>query len=109
MEIKGKPKEKEVIKEIIEIVKYPEKNEIKEKKLEINNYENIELKGKEKRKDEIMKMKGRLFLYLINSARNKQNKNILRKYFFKYFKKILQIQRDEDRKIFKEKQVEKEN
>ena len=109
MEIKGKPKEKEVIKEIIEIVKYTEKNEIKEKKLEINNYENIELKGKEKRKDEIMKMKGRLFLYLINSARNKQNKNILRKYFFKYFKKILQIQRDEDRKIFKEKQDEKEN
>ena len=109
MEIKGKPKEKEVIKEIIEIVKYPEKNEIKEKKLEIKNYENIELKGKEKRKDEIMKMKGRLFLYLINSARNKQNKNILRKYFSKYFKKILQIQRDEERKIFKEKQDEKDN
>ena len=107
MEIKGVPKEKE---RIIEIVKSPEKKEIKEQKLEINNYENIELKGKEKRKDEIMKMKGRVFLYLINSARNKQDKNILRKYFSKYLKKILQIQRDEDRKIFKEKQdeIEKE-
>ena len=101
MEIKGIPKEKE---RIIEIVKSPEKKEIKEQKLEIYNYENIELKGKEKRKDEIMKMKGRVFLYLINSARNKQDKNILRKYFNKYLKKILQIQRDEDRKIFKEKQ-----
>ena len=101
MEIKGIPKEKE---RIIEIVKSPEKKEIKEQKLEIYNYENIELKGKEKRKDEIMKMKGRVFLFLINSARNKQDKNILRKYFNKYLKKILQIQRDEDRKIFKEKQ-----
>ena len=106
MEIKGEPKEKE---RIIEIVKSPEKKEIKEQKLEINNYENIELKGKEKRKDEIMKMKGRLFLYLINSARNKQDKNILRKYFTKYLKKILQIQRDEDRRNFKEKQDEMEN
>ena len=102
MEIKGKPKEiteKLIVKEI------PEIKEIKN--YEIENYENILLKGKEKRKDEIMKMKGRLFLYLINSARKKQNKNILRKYFNKYFKKIIQLQRKEDRKLFEEKEKEK--
>ena len=62
------------------------------------------LKGKEKRRDDINKMKGRLFLYLINSARKKQDKNILRKYFNKYFKKVIQIQREEDRRNFEEKE-----
>ena len=82
----------------------PKKEKIKIHEIESN--ENIDLIGKEKGKDDIIKMKGRLFLHLINSENKKQNKNLLRKYFNKYFKKIIQIQRKEDRKLFEEKQKE---
>ena len=78
----------------------------KEKPYEIKNYEKIMLKGSTKRRDDIIKMKGRLFLYLINSANKAQNKNLLAKYFNRYFKKIIQLQREEDRRIFEEKQKE---
>ena len=94
MEIKGQPKKKE------------QKKEIKKMKYEIENYDKILLKGEEKRKDDINKMKARLFLYLINSAKKKQNKNILRKYFNKYFRKIIKLQREEDRKNYEEKEKE---
>ena len=107
MEIKGKEKTEKIkeIKEITEIREVKEIKEIKEKpQYKMGNYEKIMLKGKEKRRDDIIKMKARLFLYSISSAKNKQNKNILRKYFYKYFKKVIQIQREEDRRIFEEKE-----
>ena len=62
----------------------------------------------ETNKEEILKMKARIFLHMVKCVKNKQNKNILRKYFTKYFKKVVQIQREEDRKIFEEQQ-KKEN
>ena len=80
--------------------------EKKEVIYEIKNDEKIILKENEKRRDDIIKMKARLFLYLINSVNKKQNKNLLAKYFYKYFKKIIQLQREEDRRIFEEKQKE---
>ena len=62
------------------------------------------VKEKEINKDEILKMKARIFLHMVNCVKNKQNKNILRKYFTKYFKKVVQLQREEDRKNFEEQQ-----
>ena len=100
-----KEKEKEEnIKVRNQKIYIPKKEKIKIHEIESN--ENIDLIGKEKGKDDIIKMKGRLFLHLINSENKKQNKNLLRKYFNKYFKKIIQIQRKEDRKLFEEKQKE---
>ena len=63
---------------------------------------------KEINEEEILKMKARIFLHMVNCVRNKQNKNILRKYFTRYFKKVVQLQREEDRKNFEEQQ-RKEN
>ena len=71
---------------------------------EMENYKNKLEDEERKRKEEIKKMTGRIFLHLINSVKKKQNKNILRKYFTKYFKKIIRIQREEDRKNFEEKE-----
>ena len=57
-----------------------------------------------KKNKEMSLMKARILLHIINSVKNKQNKNILRKYFTKYFKKVIQLQREEDRQIFEEEQ-----
>ena len=57
-----------------------------------------------KKNKEILLMKTRIFLHLIKCVKDKQNKNILRKYFTKYFKKVIQLQREEDRKNFEEQQ-----
>ena len=43
-------------------------------------------------------MKARILLHNKRSIQDRQKKNILKKYFIKYFKKIMQIQREEDRK-----------
>ena len=51
-------------------------------------------------------MKSRIFLHLIKCIKDKQNKKILRKYFTKYCKKVIQLQREEDRKKFEERQRE---
>ena len=54
--------------------------------------------------DKEKRMKTRIFLHLIKSVQDKQNKNILRKYFTRYFKKVLRLQREEDRKNFEEQE-----
>ena len=54
--------------------------------------------------DKEKRMKARIFLYMIKNIKDKQNKNILRKYFTKYFKKVVQLQREEDRINFEEKE-----
>ena len=104
--VKIKPKPKNMISKAVYI------NILKKKKIQKyvkQNNEKLLIQGEEKSNDEIVKMKARLFLYLINSAKKKQDKNILSKYFSKYFKKIIQIQRDEDRRNFEERQKEDEN
>ena len=78
-------------------LKYKEKPKVIEREPE-------PVKEKEINKDEILKMKARIFLHMVNCVKNKQNKNILRKYFTKYFKKVVQLQREEDRKNFEEQQ-----
>ena len=43
-------------------------------------------------------MKARVLLHFKRCIEDKQKKYILKKYFIKYFKKIMQLQREEDRK-----------
>ena len=71
-----------------------------------SNVKDAEMETEEDMKKEEFNMKKRIFLHLARSVKNKQNKNILGKYFTKYFKKIIQLQREEDRKKFEEEQEE---
>ena len=70
------------------------------------NVKDAEMETEEDLKKEEFSMKRRIFLHLARSVKNKQNKNILGKYFTKYFKKIIKLQREEDRKKFEEQQEE---
>ena len=100
-----KPKESKKI-QTIEYTQVEPVNE--EDKKEKERLKRIIDEQEKKKQKEILTMKARIFLHIINCVKNKQNKNILRKYFTKYFKKIVQLQREEDRKNF-EAQQKKDN
>ena len=89
-EIKIEPKPISV-KETIKIIKEVDTKSIEESEKKIDELE--------KKKDkEISLMKARVLLHCKRCIEDKQKKYILKKYFIKYFKKIMQLQREEDRK-----------
>ena len=96
LKLEIKPKKKLLKDTIIETE--PISNEEKDK------LEKLLKEMEDKQKNEELKMKARILLYLVNNVKNNQNKKILKKYFTKYFKKIIQLQREEDRKNFEEQQ-----
>ena len=73
---------------------------------EIDRLNNLLKENEIKQEKEVSLMKARIFLHLIKCIKDKQNKKILRKYFTKYCKKVIQLQREEDRKKFEERQRE---
>ena len=76
---------------------------------EIDDLKKLLKELEEKQKNQELNMKARMLLHLVENVNNKQNKNILGKYFKIYFKKIIKLQREEDRKNFEEQQrIEKE-
>ena len=91
------PKEPEVIIDTFELDKTRE---------ELLRVEILLKENETKKQKEVLLMKARIFLHIIKCIKDKQNKNILKKYFTKYFKKVIQLQRVEDRKKFEKKQKE---
>ena len=100
IELKGQPESKSVTK----IKTITINTEDIKRKQEIEKLENLLKENEKKKQNEMLLMKARIFLHLIKCIKDKQNKNILRKYFTKYFKKVIQLQREEDRKLFDERE-----